>query len=160
MQQHVHTLFLQARLKRTLWVWSPVYLYAKERRTAISTCWCSLFFLLCCFWVDPLWLETAREKTTAAIRRLVPVKMITASRVVGRVEQWAMRRPERDMLLLRLLKQVSATGTSVDRAHMNTPARLTGMKIYQLRMTERSFSGLGGSILTYLLNFPFQKYTI
>ena len=42
---------------------------------------------------------------------------------------------------------VSATGISVDRAHMNTPARLTGMKIFQLRMTEGSFSGLGGSIL-------------
>ena len=55
---------------------------------------------------------------------------------------------------------ISATGILVDRAHMNTPARLTGMKIFQLHMTERSFSGLGGSILAYLLNFPFQKYTI
>ena len=52
---------------------------------------------------------------------------------------------------------VSVTGISVDRAHMNIPARLTGMKTFQLHMTERSFSGLGGSILAYLLNFPFQK---
>ena len=56
---------------------------------------------------------------------------------------------------------VSATGISVDRPHMNTPARLTGMKIFQLRTTERSFSGLDGiGFLAYLPNFPFQKYGI
>ena len=55
---------------------------------------------------------------------------------------------------------VSATVISVDGAHMNTPARLAGMKVFQLRMTERSFSGLGGSILAYQPNLPFQKYTI
>ena len=35
---------------------------------------------------------------------------------------------------------------------------LIGMKMFQLRMTERSFSGRGGSILAYLPNFPFQKF--
>ena len=55
---------------------------------------------------------------------------------------------------------VAATGISVDRAHMNTPARLTGMKIFQLRLNGRLAASVAAFwLICWIVHFKSRPFS-